>query len=90
MGGLPKKGGLGEFADLRGELGKKEGGVFLGRWGVDTPMHTMNVEPGFFKKIFPNLNPNFLDYFCHYECGFSPSFPNFYLDFPNYFYFNVN
>ena len=31
IGGLPKKGGggLGQFADLRGGLGKKEGVVFL-------------------------------------------------------------
>ena len=28
-GGLPKKGGLGQFADLRGGLGKKEEVVFL-------------------------------------------------------------
>ena len=29
---MPKKGGLGQFADLRGGLGKKEGGwCFLGR-----------------------------------------------------------
>ena len=26
--GFPKKGGLGQFADLRGELGEKEGGCF--------------------------------------------------------------
>ena len=31
---MPKKGGLGQCADLRGGLGKKEG-------GVDTPMYTM-------------------------------------------------
>ena len=31
-GGLPKKGVFGQFADLRGGLGKKErGGVFLRR-----------------------------------------------------------
>ena len=35
-GGLAKKGGLGQFADLGGGgLGKKEGGE------GDTPMHTM-------------------------------------------------
>ena len=40
--GLPKKGGLGKFANLREGLGKKEGsGVFEG--GGDTPMHTMVV-----------------------------------------------
>ena len=40
---MPKKGGLGQFVDLRGgggKLGKKEwGGVF--EEGVDTPMPTM-------------------------------------------------
>ena len=39
IGGLPKKGGLGQFVDLRGGLGKKGGGVFEG--GVDTLMPTM-------------------------------------------------
>ena len=40
---LPKKGGLGKFANLREGLGKKEGsGVFEGG-GSDTPMHTMVV-----------------------------------------------
>ena len=45
-GALPKKVGLGQFADLReGGLGKKEGvGVFEGGGGVDTPMHTMNCK----------------------------------------------
>ena len=40
-GGLPKKGGFGQFVDLRegGGLGKKEGIVFLR--GVDTSMHLM-------------------------------------------------
>ena len=37
---MPKKGGLGQLTDLRGQLGKKEvGGVFEA--GVDTPMHTI-------------------------------------------------
>ena len=42
-GGLPKNGGLGQFADLRGGgLGTKEGsGVFEGEGVADTPMHTM-------------------------------------------------
>ena len=40
-GGLFKKRGLGQFANLGG-LGKKEAVVFLS--GVDTPMHTMNRE----------------------------------------------
>ena len=39
--GLPKKGGLGHFADLKGGLGKKEGGGFLR--GVDASMHTMEL-----------------------------------------------
>ena len=38
-GELAKKGGFGQFANLRGGgLGEKEGVVFLR--GVDTPMHT--------------------------------------------------
>ena len=45
--GLPKKGGLDSFADLRregGGLGKKErGGVFEERRGVDILMHTMET-----------------------------------------------
>ena len=41
-GGFPKKGGLGQFADLRGGGGgKKERGMVFLREGVDTPMHTM-------------------------------------------------
>ena len=35
---MPEKGVLGQFVDLRGGLGKKEGGGF--EEGVDTPMHT--------------------------------------------------
>ena len=43
-GGLPKKGRFGQFASLKGGLGKKEGGgVFKGGRGVDSPMHTMNI-----------------------------------------------
>ena len=39
--GLPKKGGLGQFADSRGGGGgKKERGMFL-RGSGDTPVHTM-------------------------------------------------
>ena len=34
-----KRGGLGQFADLSEEFGKKEGVVFLR--GVETPMHFM-------------------------------------------------
>ena len=36
---MPKIGGLGQFADLRGVGDDKGGGVFEG--GVNTPMHTM-------------------------------------------------
>ena len=39
IGEIALKGGLGQFADLRGRLGKKEGVVFLR--GFDTLMHTM-------------------------------------------------
>ena len=39
---LPKKGGLGQFAGLRGGLAKKRGVMFLR--GADTPMHTMITE----------------------------------------------
>ena len=39
IGGLPKKGGLGQFEDLRGGLAKKKSVVFLR--GVDTQMHVM-------------------------------------------------
>ena len=38
-GGLPRKGGLVQFADLRGFGKNKRGEVFLRV--VDTPMHTM-------------------------------------------------
>ena len=40
---MPKKGGFGQFADLRGGggLGKKEGGGVFEEGGVDTLMHTM-------------------------------------------------
>ena len=37
-------GGLGQFADLRWGLGKKDGGVFEGGGGVDTPRHTMDLD----------------------------------------------
>ena len=42
-GRLPKKGGLGQFADLRGGggLARKRGWFFFKGGGVDTPMHTM-------------------------------------------------
>ena len=41
---MPKKGELGQFVDLSGGLGKKEGVMFLrgfGGGGIDTPMYTM-------------------------------------------------
>ena len=45
-GGLPEKGGFGQFADLKGGggggLARKSGLVFLR--GVDTPMHIMIVD----------------------------------------------
>ena len=41
-GGLPKKEGLGQFADLRRALAKK--GVVLFLESVDTPTHTMNAK----------------------------------------------
>ena len=42
IGGLPKKWGFGEFADLRGSLAIKKGMVFLR--GVDTPIHTIYLS----------------------------------------------
>ena len=39
-GGCLKKGGLGQFADLKGDLSRISGVVFLR--GFDTPMHTMH------------------------------------------------
>ena len=40
-GRIAYKGGLGQFADLRWGLGKKEDGGVFERVQVDTPMHTM-------------------------------------------------
>ena len=40
-GGLSKKWGLGEFADLRGGAWQERGGGVFERGEVDTPMHTM-------------------------------------------------
>ena len=43
--GLPKKGGLGQFADLRGGAWQERGDVAFERGEmVDTPMHTMGDE----------------------------------------------
>ena len=39
---MPKKGGLGQFANLRGDLARKRGVVFLR--GGDIPMHTMDAN----------------------------------------------
>ena len=42
---MPKKGGLGQFADLRGAWQERGGGVFeWGGGGVDTPMQTINTK----------------------------------------------
>ena len=43
---MPTKGGLGQFANLRGGglARKKGGGIFEGGGGVDTPLHTMPME----------------------------------------------
>ena len=41
-----KKGGLGQFVNLRGALARKRGRCFWG--GVDTPMHTMRVVQNLF------------------------------------------
>ena len=48
-GGLPKKGGLGQFADLRAAWQERGGGVLE---GVDTPMRTMSYP----KNIDTYLN----------------------------------
>ena len=42
---LPKEGGnwLGQFADLRGGWQKRGRSAFEGVWGVDNPIHTMNL-----------------------------------------------
>ena len=55
-GGLPKKGGLGQFANLRRGLTRKRWVVFLR--GVDTPMHTMHLA-----------RRNILFYFIFFEGG---------------------
>ena len=49
---MPKKGGLGPFANLKG-LDKKEGDVFEEGVGVKTPMHTMNRK---LPRIFVGKN----------------------------------
>ena len=41
---IVEKGGLGQFVNLRRDLARKREGVFEGRGGDDTPMHTMNGE----------------------------------------------
>ena len=56
---MPKKGGLGQFVDLRGGLARKKGVVFL-RGEVDTPMPTMIILSHLeLSRIdLPNLNSN--------------------------------
>ena len=49
---MPKKGGLRQFANLKG-LDKKEGDVFEEGVGVKTPMHTMNRK---LPRIFVGKN----------------------------------
>ena len=49
-GGLPKKGGLGQFVDLRGTLARKRGWCFWG--GVDTPMRSMRVVQNLKRNLF--------------------------------------
>ena len=53
---MPKKGGLGQFANLGGRLGKKEGMVFLRE--VDSPMHSLwrgggEGGRGLTQKLYP-------------------------------------
>ena len=58
---MPKKGGLGQFADLRGGLGKKEGLVFLKEGGLipqcklcskDLPDMKIGLYDLFIQKIY--------------------------------------
>ena len=49
---MPKKGGLGKFADLRGAWQERGGGVFEGGW-VDILMHAM--VDGMPSKNLPSL-----------------------------------
>ena len=56
---MPKKGGFGQFADLKGDLARKRGWVFFFFWGggrgVDTPMHTMIYDKAFIKPFHTKL-----------------------------------
>ena len=56
---MPKKGGFGQFADLKGDLARKRGWVFFfsggGGRGVDTPMHTMIYDKAFIKPFHTKL-----------------------------------
>ena len=62
-GGLPKKGGLGQFYRyLRRGLARKRGEVFL-RGEVDTPMHTM-VPFIFSIGVLPYDNAHFINIVC--------------------------
>ena len=47
---MPKKGGLKQFAKLKGGLARKRGVVFFREGGVDTPMHTMDAMSSFGAK----------------------------------------
>ena len=48
-----KKGGLGQFVDLRGAWQETEGVFFfMGGGGVDTPMHTMRQPTTYEKRNF--------------------------------------
>ena len=61
-GALPKKGGLGQFADLRGEggLGKKEGVLFL-RGGLIPQCTLCNSDN--FRELIQNNTTHFLSEF---------------------------
>ena len=53
QGGLPKNGGLAQFADLRGAWQERQGWCFL--LGTETPVHTMRVLPKFLYGILHHL-----------------------------------
>ena len=55
---LPKKGGLGQFADLRGAWQEKGVGVL--RRGIDTLMHTMGISGQIFGLVCSFLSNSWL------------------------------
>ena len=55
---MPKKGGLGQFADLRGAWQEKGVGVL--RRGIDTLMHTMGISGQIFGLICSFLSDSWL------------------------------